>query len=374
MVKIKRQRGITLIALILTIVIALILASITIYVGTDDIEYSKMVKFVAYMQTIQKKVDLIAQYQNYENLGTNLTNEQKSVLNSIFKNNNEIFKTTTDSETLKFFDTNAIASQLDIQNVDDDIVIDFATREVISLTGVEYENRMYYSQYNLPGGQTLITHQDTDEPDLTFDSITANVDGLNATITVAGISITNGTLSYSTNKNTWVVVTNYTIADQPVETENITKSGTYYFKLTNNITGEDNGIEDEEQGTTNYPSVTLKLTNAPKLKGNLEIIDETYNYSNIESQENWAYAKDSTNNNLEYVWIPRFAYETEDNTNIVFLRGTSDITTEGSYITSDWTVPTQFKSGNTELTGVWVKTDTYNTTNIIEILQNGTIL
>ena len=67
MVKIKRQRGITLIALILTIVIALILASITIYVGTDDIEYSKMVKFVAYMQTIQKKVDLIAQYQNYEN-------------------------------------------------------------------------------------------------------------------------------------------------------------------------------------------------------------------------------------------------------------------------------------------------------------------
>lgn len=374
MVKIKGNKGITLLALIITIVVTLIIVSITIRVGTEDITYSKMVKFITYMQIIQKRVDILAESDNYENLGANLTSTQIAALNKILESKNETFTTNSNSETLKYFNSNTMASQLEIDNIDDEIFIDFATREVISLNGIEHEGEIYYTQYFLPGGQKLIAATDTNTEDVSFDSITANIDGLNGTFTIAGISITNGTLSYSTNKNTWVVVTNYTIANQPVETGNITKSGIYYFKLTSNITGDDNGIEDEEHGTIDYPSITLNLTNSPKLAEGLEMVRDNYNYSNLENQENWAYAKNSSNSSLEYVWIPRFAYETADNTNILFLRGTSDITTNGGHITADWTVPSQFKDGNTELTGVWVKTDSYNTNNIIEILQNGTIL
>lgn len=374
MIKIKREKGITLIALILTIIIALILASIAISVGTTDIDYSKMVNFLAYMQTIQKKVDLISLYGDYQNLGSNLTNDQKSTLNYIITNSDEVLRTTANSETLKYFNKTTIASQLEIENVDDEIVVDFATREVISLLGIEYNEQMYYTQYNLPGGQALV--QDSNVEDTpSFDSITPNIDGLNATFTISGINITNGTLSYSTDKTKWAVVTNYTIENEDTITGNITKSGTYYFKLTSNVTGRDNGVAGGTPETIDYPSITILLTNKPTLNEDLEMISESYDYSDLEDQTNWAYAKNINNSNLEYIWIPRFAYDTGDSTNIVFLRGTSEITTDGSYITSaDWTVPQQFKIGNIELTGVWVSTNSYNTNDIMNILQNGEIL
>ena len=65
----SNQEGITIIALILTIIIMLILTSVTVYVGTGNISNSKMVNFVSYMQTIQKKVDFISEYENYSNYG-----------------------------------------------------------------------------------------------------------------------------------------------------------------------------------------------------------------------------------------------------------------------------------------------------------------
>lgn len=353
------QKGITLVALIVTVVLMIILAGVTIEISTSNIDKSKTVSFISYMQAIQTKVDAIAGNNNdYSSYGKSLSNSNKSKLQTIL--NNENFLTTTDSSYLRYFDSSHIASDLEIENIDDEIVVDFNTREVISLNGIEYEKKIYYSQYYLPGGQTL--SQQTEEIDRTVSigDITANINGLNTTITVKNISITNGTLSYGKEDSLgiikWNVITNYTQKDVDITTENITESGVYYFKLVDN-TNENDNVNSEGK----YPSLEIKLTNVPKLKGNLTDLSVLYDYSNLKDSTKWAFATDKTNTaNLKYyVWIPRFVYKLDGNgklKELQFLRGTSDITTAGGYIkTSEWTEPTAFTEGTNKLTGVWVQ-------------------
>lgn len=365
------ENGITVISLIITIIVMLILASVTVYVGTESIDNSRMINFVSYMQIIQTKVDFIAEYEDYSNYGEELSSSNKSTLQSILNSGTESFLTTTSSTYLRYFDSSHIVSDLEIENIDDEIVVDFSTREVISLNGIEYEDEMYYTQYYLPGGQVLKQKTEEITRTVSFGDITSNIDGLNSTFTITNISLTNGTLSYgrkdSADVITWTEITNYTSKGKNVTTRDITESGTYYFKLVDNITGKDSGTADED-GNIVYTSVELRLTNSPKLEDNLTDLSRTYNYSDLNNSEDWAFATDITDeaNLLYYVWIPRFVYKLDETgalEELHFLRGTSDITTSGGYINStDWIEPDVFTNGTSKKTGVWVQVDTPNQT------------
>lgn len=365
------QNGITVISLVITIVILLILSSITINVGTGTLKETRMTSFVSYMQMIQTKVDYIAKYEDYLAYGEDLTDDQKHLLQRVLSSEIESFTTTTASLNLRYFDSNHIASDLEIENIDDEIVVDFNTREVISLNGIEYEGKKYYSQYSLPGGQVLKNQTEEVTRTVSFGSIVSNIDGLNSTFTITNIGITNGTLSYgrmdTQNIINWTTITNYTKSGESVTTRNITESGTYYFKLVDNVTGEDSGVTDA-QGNITYTSVELRLTNSPKLEGDLIDLSTPYNYSNLNDSSKWAFATDQTDTaNLKYyVWIPRFAYKLNADgslNELQFLRGTSDITSSGGYINSaDWTVPGVFTEDGVQKTGVWMQVASPNQT------------
>ena len=361
------QKGITLVVLVITIILMLILAAVTIEVGTGNIDNSRLMTFVSYMQTIQAKVNLIAEYEDYSNYGVALSNANKSTLQTILSSENESFVTTIDSSYLRFFDSSHIASDLGVENINEEIVVDFNTREVISLKGIKHEGKMYYTQYNLPGGQTLVQQIEDINRTVSIGNIVSNIDGLNSTFTIEDISIGNGTLSYgrknSSNVIKWTTITNHTKKGEDVTTSNITESGIYYFKLTDNTSNKDNA---DSEG--NYPSVELRLTNSPKLEGVLTDLSTSYNYSDLNKSENWAFATDTTDSsNLKYyVWIPRYAYKLNNDgtlNELQFLRGTSDITTSGTYINStDWIEPLAFVKGTTKRTGVWVQVDSPNQT------------
>lgn len=359
------QKGITLMVLIITIVLMITLAAVTIEVGTGTIDESQVLTFVSYMQTIQTKVDFIAQNEDISNYGRDLSSSNKSKLQEILNSENESFFTTINSSYLRFFDSNRLSSDLEIKNIDEEIIIDFNTREVISLKGIKYEGEMYYTQYNLPGGQKLVQQTEGVTRIVSFGDIVSNINGLNSTFTIKDISLGNGTLSYGqiddSNVIKWTTITNHTNKGEDVTTSNITESGVYYFKLTDNTSGKDN-----VDINGNYPSVEIRLTNPPKLEGNLTDLSTTYNYTNINKSENWAFATDKTNaaNLAYYVWIPRFVYKLDDSGKLAelqFLRGTSDVTTSGTYINSiEWKEPSAFTNGKSKKTGVWVKVDTPN--------------
>lgn len=367
------NRGVTLVVLIITVIVMLILASTAVTMSLDSIEHSKMMRFVTYMQEIQKKVDLIAEYEDYSQY-EDLSEEEKSTLEDILSSSNETFVTTSaDDEGLKYFDTETLESELELEGIEDQIVVNFKTREVISLEGIKYDGNMYYTQYNLPNGQKIKTYENI-ERNVTFEDVTVTIDGINATFTIKNVGITNGTLSYGRvideNNIKWTVITNNTKKNEDVTTQAITMSGTYYFKLVDNTTGKEYKTDEDK-----YPELTIKLANAPKERSEITNITKTYNYSNLKKSEDWAYAE-GTDGTTTYVWIPRFAYKTNDTTNIEFLKGVSEITTTGKYIKpTEWTVPDAFTTDSEELTGVWVKVSKYPIQNldIIDVLS-GTIL
>lgn len=73
----KSQKGITIIALVLTIIILLILASVATYTGIESYDRAEQIKFVSQMQLIQTKVDEVVQKNDFASLGDALNEKQK---------------------------------------------------------------------------------------------------------------------------------------------------------------------------------------------------------------------------------------------------------------------------------------------------------
>lgn len=354
----KDNKGITLIVLIITVILMLILTSVTTYTGLDTYKRVKVNKFVTQMQLLQTKVDDLVISKTTEELNNMqlqsiTTSKQENAINFAF-NNGEV--TTNDINKYKVFTKDDILNILQVEDVENDILVNFETREIISTVGIYYKESLYHTQYKLPNGQT-ISNSNNIPRDLDF-KLNLSIDGLNATVKVIDNEetqiplIINGTLSYKKeNDNYWVTVTNYTEANNSYEIV-ITESGNYIFKLQDNVDSE-NHIEK---------MLSITVTNKPRTALNLD----PYNYG--EDSEEWAYAqKDSVN----YVWIPRFAYNASNN--IKFIKRNSNIATDNTYIDNSWNIHDKFTAEDqTELTGIWIAVDSLKQEgiNMVEILNS----
>ena len=145
----KNNKGITLIMVIMTVILLAILAGLALKNGMDTFESSKVVKFESYMKVIQKEVDIILEEgTDYMNLGQALTSEHKQKLQAILSN--EFVETNSVEEPkLRYFSSSDIENVFNIKDVEDEIVVNFANREVISLNGVEKNGVMHYVEYGL---------------------------------------------------------------------------------------------------------------------------------------------------------------------------------------------------------------------------------
>lgn len=140
----EKNKGITLITLIMTVIILLIIAGLSINYGINTHKSSKVMKFETYMKILQKKVDImIEEGIDYTTVGTALTNGQKDRLQAIMPTID------TSEPQLRYFSSDNIEEVFDVPEVYDEIVINFANRDVISLNGVEKNGVMHYVEYTL---------------------------------------------------------------------------------------------------------------------------------------------------------------------------------------------------------------------------------
>ena len=346
----KDNKGITLITLVVTIIIMLILTSVTIYTGIDTYKSTQVNKFVTQMQLLQAKIDDLVETKTMEelnNIGLSAvtTSQETNAIVTAFKQD-EI--TTSDANKYKVFTKENVLEILDVEDVDSNIIVNFETREIVSTTGIEYEGKTYYTQYMLPGGQTIINNSNEDSSrDLVgfntgngsdiYNTLNISIDGLNATVTISNIQITNATLKYKkTDSDYWTTITNYT--EKEIEYNvNISKEGSYTLRLEDNLNSE-NYIEIEE--------TLITLTNRPKTEEDLD----WYNYAL--NSEYWAYAE---KNYATYVWIPRFVYKADEEMKIKFIRGNSNTATDNTYVDDTWSTHEKFTTEDgKELTGIWV--------------------
>lgn len=392
----QKKKGITLISLIVTIVVLIILASVATIVGLGTLEETRVVAFVGEMRIIQSRVDYIyekikiGEGDSYLNVGTpvtsNLANftQIQAVIDAVNANcetTGEPKKTATD---FQYFTAEQL-KEIGIEDVEQDVLIQFATRDVISITGVKKDNVMYYRLIDL-GESTYIEYQvSTQKPTFTTKIKTNE---LNATIVIEnivyGANINKGNIYYAKKdennpeKYLWNLV--------PGNEISITESGDYAIKI---IDGEGN--------ESDIITVNVTLVNAPKLEEGMvpvvweekskkwKTVDkdsgEWYNYSsdvrkwaNIMLQDELSVDSNGyvTSMGSMFVWIPRYMYQIETlyhtssteggKINIKFLKGNSTVPTDNTNVTianqsgqGNWNIHPAFSNyGGQELTGIWV--------------------
>ena len=362
----KNSKGITLIVLIITVIIMLILVSVSTYTGLESYNRAARTEFISMMQLVQAKVDELVKEKdlNPEALGKDLGENELKVFETAISNG-EISGKTTD--TLRYFSKDELKEQLEIE-VNEEIIVDFSTREVISLNGVKYKGKIYYTQYNLPKGQKLIQYSNNDqENELNFTYSKTN-QRLNATIKIIptrkGNKIENAIIKYKLGEEQYRQINKDTIT--------ISKSGTYIVQVSD-IYGTKPIEKDINVQLTNSP---MLIKNWSKITTNSETTFEEYTdsdkitwYDYAEDEfKKYAYAKDEEGN--YYIWIPRYAKNNESG-EIKFIKGNSNtFTDETAYNSYEWTIPKEFSPNNIKLTGFWLRVQEPNSQSIDLYLTN----
>lgn len=145
--KYKSNRGITIITLIVTIIIMLMLAAVTIQFGAGEVERTKLEDLKTTMLLIKGRAQIVVDKESfgedYDNTGmiklTDATGYNTSNLQNIF---NDI-----DTSNLYVWEQTAMDNnniQVTITNTDF-FVIDYSTGEVYYSLGCIYEGNTYYS-------------------------------------------------------------------------------------------------------------------------------------------------------------------------------------------------------------------------------------
>ena len=167
----KNKKGITMVSLVVTITILLLLSTVTINVTLDTYRMANVQNYIAKMKVIQGKVDNISAetsdvssygFQKLSDLQTTNPETYQEFLDKITNpakyhidvNSSWNASFDTDVNNYYYFDEKDL-EKIGLKNQDVVVVINFATRNVISKKGVEYKGDTYYRQYDLQGGDQL---------------------------------------------------------------------------------------------------------------------------------------------------------------------------------------------------------------------------
>lgn len=403
-----KESGITIIALVITIVLIIILTGVTIYSGISAYDEARKIGFEDEMTIIQEKVN--TEYINIKNGKKQVTDYGKSIEQA--QGQKEIIDKVLngkDVNNFRYLDENSIKYDLGIDGIKQKVVIDFNSRQVYSLIGVKYNGEMYYSKYDLPNATINENYNNIENQIPKFQIEKLNY-GLYTTINIKNIKYPNNVnggrlyygqivddsqVEFDENQN----ITTNTMSKLKVDywqeiasqTINIEKSGKYAIKLVDKANNQ--SIKVLSIALLNSPEITDEIVpviydeqtsrwrkvnenemglwydysggnwaNA-MLKEGLEIYDET------DDENLTGYIKTQTD---RYVWVPRYAYRVkDDNTEVKFLKDATNISTDLTNIkigneTTNYSLPAVFNNKTDK--GIWVKEDVENET--INYLNN----
>lgn len=408
---IANSKGVTLIALVITVIVLLILASIATYSGMDIIESSKLSTFTAEMKIMQTQVNSL--YDKWKRgeidinaLGNSLDSVSEQA-NKVLKD--ELFIDDEDISGYRYYDQETI-QDLGIEGVKQEFFINVEQREVVSYKGLKYDGDMYYTLIQLPDGLYNVDYDPED----------ANKPVFNLSYEIIGDNqwkITISDIQYDGYVDKWTVKYRLEGKDYETTSEDLTfvvnEAGVYNVRL------------EHEDIQSDTKQILVNKVNAPKLsEGMIPIKWENtnwiicseddpgwYNYidqgNGTDGTSKWAnvmlsdgkyYATNSTTVNKTgkeearigtkvakedlgsmFVWIPRYAYQIESGyhssdagkINISFLEGTRQYSVGSSIIYTsqgeigtgiisnssgqgNWNEHPAFQYGDTIIEGIWV--------------------
>ena len=331
------EKGVTLQALIITIVLLLILTSIGAAAGTSALEYSKYSKLKTELQLLQTKVNELNE-NNDSSKGqdlNNVNNAQKEILEKeevksiIYKGKED--KKDEVKNGFKFFSVSEIKSDFDLSGIERSYWINVDYRYVVSCEGFKYKNVTYYMIDQMDDGMYNVEyHNKNKNPDKSEQAyeVTTKAEGdeckIVVTITNYGGYVNNWQVKYKLNtEEEWQISNNLEFV--------VEKSGTYNIKVVHGDEidlGQQNIDVDAVIDYKKQDGSWNGVSNSPKIMTGMIPVYFDDNNNTVELTENskdeewkkwfsydnkkWANAitKNSEGQITGYwVWIPRYEYK-----------------------------------------------------------------
>ena len=390
----KSNKGITLLILIIMVIIISILAGVIINSGMGAYREAKLTQFVARMNMIQSRVNVAYteiknEYKNVEDYGISADRANGSVKNKIKK----IIPDGNLSD-YRYLSKANLRQDLELQNLSEEIIVNFDTREIYNLEGIEYEGVMFYNQYHLPNGQYNIDFKNNVNDAPEFNLSKRNY-GLYSYVDVENIvykgNVNGGKIYYGqvAEENNGELIVDYWKESEKEIYIDIT--GEYAVKVVDKV------------GNETVEKINIVLANAPELTDDMTavIYDENKKQWKKVSQADegkwYDYAENKwanimMNDGMEadsngyitsygsmFVWIPRYAYNikngfhtgTAGDIEVKFLKETTSLTTDKTNITysntsgnDKWLIHPAFINGtqngysngewNQDIEGIWI--------------------
>ena len=385
----KKESGITLIKICLIVAIIFIVATICAFIFKESNEKKNLNKFISQMVLIQEKVNFIrSEYKiwdkynpnesgnfytylqelGYSNANNPLTNPYIEEFNKIIKeiDENEVNNWDSRVDTIItnycYFSPEDLKKYLDLEQIEQHVIINFYTGNIISKNGVKEEEKTIYRQYDSSIGNQLITPSIYNSESLPKLEIVENY-GLSQRVKI--------TLDKKDNANIMEVYYFSSLTDESKKKcsnlngyENNQKENYVCFNIENS---GDYTFIVEDTNFVQYPKIEwqFNLCNPPEMldgmmgiyweeNGNeTRIISEHdskwYNYS----KKDFRMANAKTEDGNYWVWIPRFLYkETIESTDIEFVKEKTDIATNNR-VMQGYEISKAF-SENGEISGFWI--------------------
>ena len=187
----KNNKGITLIALVITIIVLLILASIGVYSGLDTVRSSKYMSFKTELQLLQSKVDEFysSNREQFSSKGTEMTAEQKEIF-TVSEVSNVLSSRQEDITTLqngfKYYTADVLVNDFNIEGITIDYYINIDERIVIAPEPIEYNGVNYYMLEQIEDAGYNVDYNKNME-DVTFNASSSIIDGEKGLIQLSNI-------------------------------------------------------------------------------------------------------------------------------------------------------------------------------------------
>ena len=252
------NKGITLVALVITIIVLLILSSIATYSGLNVVKSSKLTVFTTEMKIMQTKVNEI--YQKYKDgnsieidgttyYGENKKSENSNstildigqALDSVSTQANKVFTESasgiTNKDGYKYWN-NELVKKLGIEGVDGDFFVNVEKRSIVSYDGFTYEGKDYYTLNQLPSNLYNVDYENKNDGKPTFDITSEKISANKWKITISNIQYTGGYIEKWYVKYKKQEQENWQTREDMSFT--ISEKGTYTIKIENdNISSEE---------------------------------------------------------------------------------------------------------------------------------------
>ena len=205
----KREKAVTLIALVITIIILLILASVAIYSGREVIESSKLTVFSAEMKIMQTYVNDLYDKDKTGKIDKNAIGKELEYNPEVQQQVNKVLITALgeeDTTGYRYYDQETI-TELGIEGVRQEFFVNIDKRKVVSYKGLKYEGQMYYTLEQLPDGLYNIDYEPETHEKPTFDLSCEKIEENKWRITVSNIQydgyINKWTVRYKLEENNY---------------------------------------------------------------------------------------------------------------------------------------------------------------------------